>query len=202
MAETLCVPATLRRRSGSRALFVNAFDAGPDAAEHFVGVRSNRGGDFANVDAIVTLAADDDDFVAGVDLDVRHVDGNHVHIDGPDDGRARSANQHGTRTRHPAIEAVSVARRNDRDAPRLRDCPPCSIADDFTHFHPLDGNDAAAQRHHRFQWNRRRERWWDYAVHHEPGPYEVIPDARIAQCRGAVRSMPQSWPHAELREPR
>ena len=52
------------------------------------------------------------------------------------------------------------------------------------------------------QRNRRRERRRDDAVHHQARAHEVVPDARVAQRRRAVRGMPQSRRDAELRQAR
>ena len=51
------------------------------------------------------LLADDDDFVAGLDVDVGDVDHHHVHADGADDRHAPAADQH-----EAAVAACGVSR--------------------------------------------------------------------------------------------
>src|SRR3954454_4902764 len=100
------------------ALVVYPLDPTADATEDLVGNGSDLRSHFADIDAVVALTADDDDFVAGRHVEAGHVGHQHVHVHRADDRRAASADDCGAAAGEPQVEAVGISGGDDRDRRR------------------------------------------------------------------------------------
>src|SRR5436189_708621 len=131
-----------------------------DPAEDLIRNRSDRRSHFTNVDAILgavrrLLRSDDDDLVAGRDVEAGDVGHQHVHAHRTDDRRAAAPNEDRPASGEAEIEAVGVSRRYDRDGRRSVRCEPDAVADTLARTHAFHGDDAADERH---RWRQRKRR--------------------------------------------
>src|SRR6202011_644910 len=123
---------------------MDPLDARAHTAEHFVRVRADGRGNFARLDAIDALLADDHHFVARFHLHVRHIHHDHVHRHRAHNRRAAAANQHRAAAGEAPVEAVRVARGHDRDASRLERRPVGAVSHNLTLPDPFHGYYSAA----------------------------------------------------------
>ena len=90
-----------------------------EPADHFPRNRADRPPAISRaVISLVALPADDDDLVAGRDVEPGDVDHDHVHAHGADDRHALAADEHRRAAGQARVEAVGVAGGNDRDRAR------------------------------------------------------------------------------------
>ena len=131
------------------ALFVLAFDASAKTTQNLVRNRADPRGHLSRVDCLLgsgSLRTQECGLISWSNgVDVGDVGGQHVHAHRAHDRCATATDEDSAASLQPAIQAVSVAGRNHREAGGAIGDKPAAIANPFADAHALHRDHAARE---------------------------------------------------------